>query len=107
MKRFRYKRVHTTEEELFNLDEQGQLGWMLCAVYPKEGGLMYIYRQEIASSEVKTEVVESLNGHSVKVSIDHQSFYLREQTSEPGMSSLDHAKWYETQVKVALNRLKQ
>ena len=37
--------------------------------------------------------------------IDHQTFYLQPMSEEEEISSEDHAKWYEKQLRVALERI--
>lgn len=54
---------------------------------------------------IRTSIEESENGHRVSFSIDHQTFYLEQQVSEEGMTSLERAKWYERQLKIAFERL--
>ena len=53
----------------------------------------------------KTKVVDTFDGHQVKLTIDHQSFLLVEQTNEKGWSSEEEANWYKKQLNIALNRL--
>lgn len=47
------------------------------------------------SEIIKTEVVKTFNGHTVRISIGHQSFDLEEKLEEEGMTSKEYAEWYE------------
>ena len=53
----------------------------------------------------ETGVRKTLNGHEPWFSVDQQSFGLGECEKEDGMTSQEYAKWYEDQLKTALNRL--
>lgn len=54
---------------------------------------------------IKTHIRETEEGHQVGFSIDHQTFFLQEQLAEEGMTSLEYAKWYQKQLKIAFKRL--
>ncbi len=55
---------------------------------------------------IKTEIRETENGHQVGFTIGVQTFFLQEQTGELEMTSLEHSKWYEKQLKYAFKNLK-
>ncbi len=57
------------------------------------------------SDIIKTKIVKTLNGHTVRISIAHQSFDLQEKTAEPEMTSYEYAKWYEDCLKAAFKNL--
>lgn len=57
-------------------------------------------------AKITTEIRESENGHQVGFTIGVQTFFLQEQEGELEMTSLDHAKWYEKQLKYAFENLK-
>lgn len=54
---------------------------------------------------VTTKVIKSENGHTVRFSIDHQSFCLSEKIAEEGMTSYQYAKWYKDRLDEALSKL--
>jgi hypothetical protein len=54
---------------------------------------------------IKTKIRKTEKGHQVGFSIDHQTFYLQEQLPEEEMNSLEYARWYEKQLKIAFKRL--
>ncbi len=57
-------------------------------------------------TRIKTKVIEGFDGgHQVQFSIDHQSFKLQVIEDEKDWPSLEHAKWYEKQLKIAFDRL--
>jgi hypothetical protein len=60
-------------------------------------------------ADVETGIRESLNGHQVWLRIGVQTFYFQEQTSENAedrkMSSEEYSKWYEKQLKTALDKI--
>lgn len=57
------------------------------------------------SEIIKTKIVKSFNGHTVRIIIGHQSFDLQEKEAEPGMTSYKYAKWYQDCLKAAFKNL--
>jgi hypothetical protein len=65
-------------------------------------------------ADIETGVRETLNGHQVWFSIDVQTFYLEEQTTEMSdikqttsqTTSEEYAKWYEKQLNTAFKKIK-
>ena len=54
---------------------------------------------------IKTEIRKTEKGHQVGFTIGVQTFFLKEQLPEDGMTSLVYAKWYEKQLKTAFQNL--
>jgi len=54
---------------------------------------------------IKTKVRKTEKGHQVGFTIGVQTFFLKEQLPEEGMTSLKYSKWYEKQLKVAFENL--
>lgn len=64
--------------------------------------------KELSESKeiVRTEVIETENGHCVKFIIGCQSFKMEERPGLKGeITSFDHAKWYEKQLNTAFDTL--
>lgn len=56
---------------------------------------------------IKTEIKETLNGHTVTFTIDNQTFSLQECEPEEEMSSEEYAKWYKRNLDVAFEKIQK